>query len=106
MIAEVGADLFGIYEDEVLSPEAKTSQSPVEKPKPASQRLVRTASMISPDEVPLQMRAEKHVLFLEYCILENLSKEVWKLNFRQYGLRVLADFEVSTNKLSKLDYAN
>lgn len=51
--AEVGADLFGIYEDEVLSPEAKTSQSPVEKPKPASQKLVRTASMISPDEVPL-----------------------------------------------------
>lgn len=47
----VGADLFGIYEDEVLSPEAKTSQSPVEKPKPASQKLVRTASMISPDEV-------------------------------------------------------
>ena len=37
----------------MLSPEAKTSQSPVEKPKPASQKLVRTASMISPDEVPL-----------------------------------------------------
>eukprot|EP00435_Cladocopium_sp_Y103_P072912 s597_g41.t1 len=47
----VGADLFGIYEEEVLSPEAKTSQSPVEKPKPSSQKLVRTASMISPDEV-------------------------------------------------------
>ena len=45
----VGADLFGIYEDsEPLSPEA--SQSPVEKA-PKLTRLVRTASMISPDEV-------------------------------------------------------
>eukprot|EP00438_Fugacium_kawagutii_P021603 Skav212187 [mRNA] locus=scaffold754:521709:536586:- [translate_table: standard] len=47
----VGADLFGIYEEsEVLSPDAKSS-SPVEKPKPPNQKLVRTASMISPDEV-------------------------------------------------------
>lgn len=50
---KVGADLFGIYEEsEVLSPDNKSSS--LEKPKPPNQRLVRTASMISPDEVPFR----------------------------------------------------
>ena len=40
---EVGADLFGIYEEEA---EAKKAE-PV-----AANRLVRTASMISPEAVP------------------------------------------------------
>ena len=50
--AKVGADLFGIYEEsEVKSPE----KSPIEKTQTSTAnttRLVRTASMISPDEVP------------------------------------------------------
>lgn len=51
-VSKVGADLFGIYEEsEVKSPEKSPMEKSV-KEVPTSTRLVRTASMISPDEVP------------------------------------------------------
>ena len=52
---EVGADLFGIYEDDA---EKKKKQSV-----PAANKLVRSASMISPEAVPDASRAAFFALF-------------------------------------------
>ncbi|CAK9062032.1 Acylcarnitine hydrolase, partial [Durusdinium trenchii] len=68
----VGADLFGIYEEsEVKSPEKSPMEKSV-KEVPTSTRLVRTASMISPDEVL------KELSMWELERRTNLFKSHWK----------------------------